>query len=265
MEHITTSEIAASEIDWKRANEYFKGYTHIDVKNIPEIYQDYVMPMRDVIMEDAILKIKYGVTEVLGKSTIKGANKESQGVSTRKTEEDLKKEELPAILLENEQAFTGKVIGQAYKDAKKIILYVTSVTNIDELMAAHPDRMESFFLDYWAVAVLNATREQYYDRFQQELVEEGDKMTYVWSPGQSNFALENQAALFALLEPEEIGVHLDRFMRMNPFQSVSGTIGIVEEHVTDLLISCDLCNFAKKCPGYKGKKYRDITMENRRL
>lgn len=225
-------------INWDMVYTYFKAYTHVDMNDIPEVYKDYVEPMHDVFKKEAVIKVKYGVEDVISKDK-------------------------SHIFLRDEAAFTGKMIGKAYEDSEKILMYVISVTNIDDLLGAHTDMMDTFFLEYWAVSALNTVREMMYENWGKEMEDSEYKLTSIWSPGQSRFELPNQKPLFQLLKPEEIGVILDKHMRMVPLKTVSGTVGIVPKESEILLIACDYCEHAKTCPGYKGKKYADIT--DRRL
>ncbi len=240
MENVRVKEVQMNEIDWDKVYEYFQGYSHIDIHNIPENYEDYIIPMLELLKNEAVIQVKYGITKVIARNTTE-------------------------IILENHFSFTGKMIARAYADAEKIIIYVMTIRNIDQLLQNHPDLMESFFLEYWATSILNSLREQYYEVFETSLVDEGYKLTCVWSPGQTQFELSNQETLFQLLKPEEIGVILDRYNRMIPLKSVSGTVGIAPKESTIELNSCDFCPHAKTCPGYKGKKYVDISMEQRRI
>lgn len=223
---------------WETADRYFRSYTHVDVSAVPEKFKDYVLPMKEVMKGHARVLMKYGIAEV-----------------TRREEE--------RIVLEEDQVFAGRMIGKAYKDAEQVVIFVASVVNIDELLETHRDMMDTFFLEYWAVAMLSACREYLEEQLQIQLNGSGKKLTTVWSPGQSKFELCNQKPLFHLLRPETIGVRLDRNMRMLPLKSISGTVGVVAEEVKIEMISCDYCEHAKTCPGYKGVRYRDFDKQRR--
>lgn len=231
---------ALSQLDWQKVYEYFRAYTHVDIEDIPDIYEDYVIPTRDWLREEARLIYQYGVRDVIEKD--------------RET-----------IRLSGGNAFEGKMIAKAYEDAGQVILYVISVINLDDILKKHSDMMETFFLEYWAVSILNTAREMLYQNMEQFLAGTEEKLTSVWSPGQSRFELRNQKALFAELQPEELGVVLDKHMRMLPLKSVSGTIGVIPVTTEETLIACDFCEHAKTCPGYKGEKYADSKEERRLL
>lgn len=234
-----TLEMKFDAQQWETADRYFRSYTHVDVSAVPEKFKDYVLPMKEVMKQRARVRMKYGIAEV-----------------TYKEEE--------RIVLEGDKSFVGRMIGKAYKEAEQVVLFVASVVNIDELLASHPDMMDTFFLEYWAVAMLSVCREHLETQLQEQAIGSGKKLTTVWSPGQSKFELHNQKPLFSLLRPESIGVRLDRNMRMLPLKSISGTVGVVAEEVEIEMISCDYCEHAKTCPGYKGVRYRDFD-EGRRL
>ncbi len=234
----TVWEMEDTDVQWERAAEYFRAYTGVSISDIPEKFSAYVFPMREVVRKQGRLIMKYDYTEVKGR-----------------TEE--------YILLDKGELFTGKQIVRAFRDASRIVLFAASMVNIDELLAAHPDMMEFFFLEYWAVSALSVFREELIRRLNGELIKTSLKQTGVWSPGQSGFELKNQIPLFALLKPETIGITLDKHQRMLPLKSISGAIGLVPENCEIILQPCDYCSFGKTCPGYSGEKYKDCA--DRRL
>lgn len=238
-EQKTEVQLHLNEEQWKKAASYFAAYTNVNARDVPDKFTPYVSPMEAVIKEKGKLVLKYCWEDVTGR------------------EED-------AVLLSCGERLTGRIISKAYSKAEKVVLFAASVINLDQLLAAHEDMMERFFLEFWAVSVLSVTREWLMAQIQEQLAGSGMKETSVWSPGQSKFELHNQGPLFRLLKPETIGMALDRHFRMLPLKSVSGTIGIVPEKSEIEMISCDYCEHARLCPGYQGRKYADIK-EKRRL
>ncbi len=238
-EKMTEVRLQLSEEQWQRAECYFAAYTHVTASDVPEKFKPYVLPMKEVISNEGRLVLKYCWEDVQGRVE-------------------------NGILLAKGEMLTSKMICKAYKDAKKVVLFAASVVNIDELLGRHMDMMKQFFLEFWAVSVLSVAREWLIEQIGGRLTGSGLKQTGVWSPGQSKFDLSNQGTLFRLLQPETVGITLDRYCRMIPLKSISGTIGIVPAESEIEMISCDYCEHAKICPGYKGKKYADIE-ENRRL
>lgn len=238
-EKMTELQICLDEEQWKRAECYFAAYTHVAVSQIPEKFVPYVLPMKKVIAESGKIVLKYCREDVAGH------------------EDD-------GILLSAGDKLTSKIISKAYAEAREIVLFAASVINIDQLLREHQDMMDQFFLEFWAVSVLSVTREWLTGQIDKLLMGSKMKQTSVWSPGQSRFELYNQGPLFRSLKPETMGLTLDRHFRMLPLKSISGTIGIVPAESEIEMISCDYCEHARTCPGYKGKKYADLE-ENRRL
>jgi len=218
---------------------YFKGYTGVDMNSIPPKYNDYIIPTKDIMTSQAKVVIKYC------------------GVDIAATNDK-------GIVLENGEIFTGDLIKKAYEGYSRLYLFVTSVINIDEILEAHPDVMETFFLEYWAVSMLNASRVKFLTSMNEKLKAENCKLTSVWSPGQSKFELKNQLALFHTLKPESIGVTLDKHTRMIPLKTVSGTVGVMPADKEETMISCDFCEHNATCPGYTGRLIKN-QREHQRL
>ncbi len=231
-------EVKFDEEDIQRAAKYFKGYTGVDINDIPAKFEDYIMPVMDLMLSQAKIVIKYCGVDIIEESDT-------------------------GLLLENDIIFEGEQIKKAYSGVKHLFVYVTSVINIDDILKAHPDMMETFFIEYWATSMLNASREKLTRKLNGILNEEGCKCTSVWSPGQNKFELINQKPLFDILKPETIGVTLDKHMRMIPLKTVSGTMGVIPVAAHEKMISCDYCEHRKYCPGYAGKKIKNQEAQRR--
>lgn len=232
-------EIQFTEEEWEQIAQYFSKYTAIDIQQIPARYQRYVMPAREIMKSEARILLKYAVIDRLDEERSLG------------------------IKLENGAMLTDAIIQKAYAEAKKILFFVASVVNIDEILETHPKKMEKFFLEYWAVSMLGVAKARMKKILEEMLKESMWKQTSVWSPGQAHFELENQQILFDILKPEAEGIRLDHYMRMLPLKTVSGTIGIVSKDATINMISCDYCEHAQSCPSYEGVRFQD--MKHRRL
>lgn len=231
-------EVIFEEEDIKRAAKYFKGYTGVDIDNIPTKFEDYIMPIMDLMFSQAKIVIKYCGVDIMEETDM-------------------------GLGLENGVIFEGEQIKKAYEGIKHLFVFVTSVINIDDILAAHPEMMETFFIEYWATSILNASREKLTKKLNRILGEEGCKCTSVWSPGQNKFELINQKPLFDILKPETIGVTLDKHMRMLPLKTVSGTMGVIPVNVHETMISCDYCEHRNYCPGYVGKKIKNQEAQRR--
>lgn len=225
-------DVAFTGSEWKAVDAYFTGYAGVDPGDIPPKYEEYILPNKETMMREARISLKACCVDVTGV--------DEQGIH-----------------LENGEIFNGPIIEKAYKDIEQCVLFVTSILNMKEIIDRQTDPLNEFFLDFWGVAMLAIAREQLQRRIDEDLKGTGYKRTSVWSPGQSRFDLINQKPLFRTLKPEDMGVILDKFNRMIPLKSVSGTIGILKEEAANDIISCDYCEYAKTCPGYLGKKFKN--------
>jgi|GEM_PF-2042159 len=231
--------VVFNEHDLDTVMYYFKGYTGVDLNSIPPKYDEYILPTKDIMMSQAKVVIKYCGVDITGTND-KG------------------------VVLEDGEIFTGDLIKKAYDGYSRLYLYVTSVINIDEILEAHPDVMETFFIEYWSVAMLNASRVKFLAMMDDRLKAENSKLTSVWSPGQSKFELKNQRVLFNILKPEDIGVTLDKHTRMLPLKTVSGTAAVMPADKEETMISCDFCEHNQTCPGYTGRLIKN-QREHQRL
>ena len=80
--------VAFDQDDWKEIYRYFKGYASVDINDIPPKYQDYIIPTRDIMMEQAKVVMKYNCVDI----------------------QEIKDE---GIVLENGKIFTGEIIKKA--------------------------------------------------------------------------------------------------------------------------------------------------------
>ena len=224
---------------WRRAEEYFKAYTHVAPDDVPDKFKAYVIPAKEIVKREGRLVMKY--------TAVKAASHPKDGV-----------------LLENGQRFRGKLIATAYREASEIVLFAASMINIQDILNRHDEMMETFFIEYWAVSLLSVCREHLVKILDAQLKAQDLKQTGVWSPGQSGFTLENQIPLFSLLKPETVGITLDHHQRMLPLKSISGTIGLVPQATEITMFPCDYCEHAITCPGYSGKRLQNENC-NRRL
>ncbi len=226
--------------DFAKVDTYFQSYTGVDLPDIPEKYDDYILKTRTIMAQDAQVNIKYGDVGIL--SNVNGQ-----------------------ITLENGDVLDGKLVAKAYEGLSRMTMFVASVVNIDQILQENDDMMDQFFLEFWAVSMLNAGREILTAQCNQTLAAQGETCTSVWSPGQGNFKLTNQKVLFHLLAPETMGVTLDKRNRILPLKSVSGTMGHMKLTQEEEIISCDYCEFRETCPGYAGKKYEHLQSQRRLL
>jgi hypothetical protein len=88
------------------------------------------------------------------------------------------------------------------------------------------------------------------DRMEADAGRRGLKMGAPVSPGQGDWALSQQRALFSLLGPEVVGVRLTRGMAMVPQKSLSVMVGLGRDVVHEGTV-CDTCAVRHSCR-YRG-------------
>ena len=207
-------------------NDYFKRLSGNDMADIPAKYGSSVEDARDQAMENLEIGMVYQCDNI-----------ETAG----ETE----------VVLECRERFTGDMPGRILKDAGQVVSFVVSLCGYGELAEQTEDIMEQYFLDTWGSAYVEAAQGWLGRNVLAGLKEEGMSRTHLWSPGQHQFALSNQKALFRILKPEDIGCRLTGNLMMVPVKSASGIMGIVPEDVKDLLLPCDFCPYGAACPASK--------------
>ncbi len=227
-----------SQEDLEQVDIYFQAYTGVDVQNIPEKYEDYILQTREIMVQKGDVRLMYGTFPIASQDETK-------------------------VVLEDGLPLESKLVAKAFASSQEVTMFVTSVVNIDEILEEQDDEMDIYFLEYWAVSMMNVGRKKFITAQNQQLEANHQKCTSVWSPGQGTFRLHNQKTLFALLHPETMGVTLDKYNRMIPLKSVSGVVGLVPTTFQETLISCDFCDFRETCPGYAGEKYQHLQKQRR--
>ena len=139
------------------------------------------------------------------------------------------------------------------KETDKMTAIVRSSYNSNQsyFKAEITDVTEQYFLDAWGSTYVESAQAWLANYLQCELESVGKKRTYMWSPGQHKFDLSNQKVVFDILQPEEEGCTLNESYMMSPVKTGSGIWGVLDMDVEDLLLPCDYCELAEKCPSAK--------------
>lgn len=207
-------------------NDYFQKLSGIDMADIPEKYGSVVEDAQKKAVENLSIGIVYQC-------------------------EDIRAVEKEKVVLECGENYTGDMPGRILKDSKQVINFVISLCGYSEVAEKTEDIMEQYFLDTWGSAYVEAAQGWLGRHVLEQLREEGMSRTHLWSPGQHQFELSNQKALFRMLKPEDIGCSLTGNLMMVPVKSASGIIGIVSKDVKNLLLPCDFCPHGATCPASK--------------
>lgn len=206
--------------DIPNANGYFQRLSGIDPAAVPEKYGESVDAAHTALLERATLSLLVRRMPIL-----------------RQNEEEVQLAE--DIFLRG--AMPPKVLSQA----EEVICFVGTLTGFS---SESDDMMAEYFIDTWGSAYIEAGQAWLAAQVQTALSAEGKARTHLWCPGQHQFELNNQRALFALLHPEDVGCTLTKRLMMVPAKSVSGIMGIVPAGTENLLVPCDFCRFRPTCP-----------------
>ena len=210
---------------------YLKKHTGIDLSDIPEKYGFSVINAQKTLMEQLTLTVVFDRFPV------------------NRIEEN-------KVIVHDSSCFTGKMAPRILKHAKEVICFVVTLPGFHEVHDSVIDVMENYFLDTWGTVYVEAEEAWLKDYLDTILENSDTRKTPAWNPGQHEFELANQHPLFELLQPEDIGCKLDKHLRMIPFKSTSGIIGIVPKDIPEEedLIPCDFCPLSPTCPASKSRK-----------
>ena len=205
---------------------FFKKLTRIDVNNVPKRYGDDVTDAQKMLVEGAEIVIVYKICDI-----------ESVGDDE--------------VVLKDDVKLTGEMPPKILADSKRLISCLITLQGFTEVADKTDDMMIGYFLDAWGSVYVESAQAWLGKYLKEELAKEGLKRTHLWSPGQHNFDLENQTALFEVLKPEEVGCVLTKNYMMKPVKSASGIWGIVDKDIKSVLLPCNFCPFGAKCPSSK--------------
>ena len=142
--------------------------------------------------------------------------------------------------------FTGPGLERALGSPKKIIAYVLTLGDLSALYHGK-DMLGQYLLDTWASLYCELAFREFYERIGNEYGAQKLFLSSRCSPGYAGCKLANQAGIFALLEPEKIGVTLSSGLMMIPEKTVSGIIGVSDRPFPSEPSTCDRCTLRETC------------------
>lgn len=205
---------------------FFKKLTGIELEDIPEEQLYYVLKTQDKIKKNTEIVIVYKCENI-----------------SEITED--------AVILEGGAKYTGEMLPRIFKDATQIVTCLITLKGYEALKEGISDVTEQYFLDAWGSTYVESAQAWLANYLQCELEIIEKKRTYLWSPGQHKFDLSNQKTVFEILQPEEEGCTLNESYMMSPVKTGSGIWGVVDMGTKDMLLPCNYCELAEKCPTAK--------------
>lgn len=205
---------------------FFKKLTGIELEDIPEEYLYYVLKTQDKIKKNTEIVIIYKCENI-----------------SEITED--------AVILGNGSKYTGELLPIIFKDSTQIVTCLITLKGYEAIKAELTNVTEQYFLDAWGSTYVESAQAWLANYLQCELEIDGKGRTHLWSPGQHKFELSNQKTVFEILQPEDEGCTLNESYMMTPVKTGSGIWGVVNLGTKDMLIPCDFCELASKCPSAK--------------
>ncbi|MEG2757484.1 MAG: hypothetical protein RR963_04655 [Anaerovoracaceae bacterium] len=152
------------------------------------------------------------------------------------------------IYLENGVSISSEMLARVIKESDELLVIAMTLSGYDSLEAEESDGMKTLFLDGWGTSLVEGGSSWIKKKISKKLEEEKLYTTQGWSPGQHNVDIKLQIQLFALLEPEEIGITLSKSYMMHPKKSISSFVGIGRTKDIENIRACDFCERKKTCP-----------------
>jgi len=149
------------------------------------------------------------------------------------------------------------LLGKALGQAGHLILAVYTIGPALESRARRYNEQgqftRSFLLDAVGTVALEALADRLHQHISAGCAPQGLHLGCSFSPGQDDWPLEEQRALFALLHPEQIGVRLNEQEVMVPLKSVSEAVPLGREgELVAIGPACARCPRREKCPYRQG-------------
>jgi len=115
------------------------------------------------------------------------------------------------------------------------------------------DPVQALLLDQLATLAVGLLSQRFYAWLIADTQSRGLQISTYLSPGESEWSIRDQAVIFDLVNPAQIGVSLTETMLMKPIKSVSLMAGIGPRPMgVPGATHCDYCTMADRCP-YHGK------------
>lgn len=205
---------------------FFKKLTGIELEDIPEEQLYYVLKTQERIKKNTEIVIIYKCENIV------------------ELTED-------TAVLENGSKYTGEMVPRILKESSQVVTCLITLKGFDKIKAEVTNITEAYFLDAWGSTYVESAQAWLANYLQCELEIIGKQRTHLWSPGQHKFDLSNQRTVFDILQPEEEGCLLTEKFMITPVKTGTGIWGVLDLGAKDLLLPCDYCELADKCPSVK--------------
>ena len=113
----------------------------------------------------------------------------------------------------------GEAIGSLEFKSGYLLIFLVTLKNYDETELSLNNAIERFYLDSWGSSYIWNAINHIKASIMENLEDRGYEYSRFLFPGQNGLSLENQRAVFSMLEPEKLSVSLNESCLMNPLKS----------------------------------------------
>ncbi len=150
-----------------------------------------------------------------------------------------------AIMLQNREFLTGKLITTNLKKAEEAFLYVFTSGEQYQFRSRQQlqngDQIKAYITDVVGSLVVELAVDKMQDELEAEQRNSGLNITNRYGPGYCGWPVTDQEKLFSFFPAGFAGISLSESSLMNPIKSVSGIIGIGRE-VRKTAYHCSICD-----------------------
>ncbi|MGI6112521.1 MAG: hypothetical protein ACOYEJ_00185 [Mahellales bacterium] len=134
------------------------------------------------------------------------------------------------ILIEGDIYFNGEFITKHLKNCTQIVIFLATVgptisKEIDEAFKEN-DYLKAMVLDGLADRAIENIIMQYWNQLVEDIQAEGLGITGFINPGHLDFGVDQQRAVFKILDGSKIGLSLTDSCLIMPIKSASGLFGL---------------------------------------
>lgn len=153
------------------------------------------------------------------------------------------------ILSEEAIKLTGKLIGTHLKSSERVACMAVTIgeeiTNEVTRRFEQGDYFFSLLLDAAGTATVEQVADEMEKQIRQEVVKEGCKMKWRYSPGYGDWSLDQQLEMFKLSKAAKIGMKLSEAKMLIPRKSITAIIGLTRNEICNEQKhkhNCENCN-----------------------
>ncbi len=166
---------------------------------------------------------------------------------------DIAHDECSVQIITSDHKDSVSVIEDVFKRGQKLALFALTLGKeisgkIDDLFKTGEFPLGSM-LDSVASAgadLVAWTGEKYFEELTNNNNEETSRLTaLLYSPGYCGWKISGQKNIFSYLNPEEIGISLNKSFLMNPLKSVSGLMVAGKKEIHFIKSNYTFCRFCK--------------------